>query len=232
MALPTTSGSSVAAIVAEIKTAIDDGTYSHGQRLPAERDLAVHFSASRTTVRAALRQLEQRTLVTRRIGSGTFVNQPTMRHTGDIAEITSPLELMEVREAIEPHLARLAVVHAAAKDLELLDKAVEDLEGCDGDQEAFSKADEAFHRTLAEATSNPLLAGIYDQINLVRSHDQWNAMKRKVLSEEAIRIYNRQHRALVEAIRQRDVEAAIKVVAEHLAKARQDLVGVDPGTSR
>lgn len=230
MTLPMTSGSGVAVIVAELKTAITDGTYGHGQRLPAERDLAAHFGASRTTVREALRQLEERALVTRRIGSGTFVNLPTIRQGGDIAEMTSPLELMEVREAIEPHLARLAVVHAAAKDLELLDKALEDLEACGGHQEAFSKADETFHLTFAKATGNPLMAGIYQQINQVRSHDQWNAMKRKVLSAEAIHIYNRQHRALVEAIRQRDVEAAVSVVVEHLAKARQDLVGVGPSS--
>jgi DNA-binding GntR family transcriptional regulator len=72
------------------------------------------------------------------------------------------------------------------------------------------------------------MAGIYHQINRVRSHDQWNAMKRKVLNATAIEIYNRQHRALVDAIRQRDVDAAVGVVVEHLAKARQDLVGAGP----
>lgn len=231
MTLPMASGSGVTMIIAELKTAITDGTYGHGQRLPAERELAVYFGASRTTIREALRQLEEKALVTRRVGSGTFVNQSASYHGGDIAEITSPLELMEVREAIEPHLVRLAVVHAAAKDLELLDKAVQELEACSSSQEAFSKADEAFHLMLADATGNPLMAGIYQQINRVRSHDQWHAMKRKVLSAEVISVYNRQHRAMVEAIRQRDVEAAINVVVEHLAKARQDLVGVGPGSS-
>ncbi len=231
MTLPIANGSDVAMIVAEIKTAITDGTYVHGQRLPAERELAAHFGASRTMVREALRQLEHGALVTRRVGSGTFVNQPDMRQVDNIAEVTSPLELMEVREAIEPHLARLAVVHAAAKDLELLENALHDLEASDGDQEAFSKADETFHLALAKATGNPLMAGIYDQINMVRSHDQWNAMKQKVLSRDAIRIYNRQHRALVEAIRLRDVEAAVNVVVEHLGQARHDLVGVGPGSS-
>jgi DNA-binding FadR family transcriptional regulator len=227
MTLPMTSSGGVAAIVAELETAITEGTYGHGQRLPAERDLAAHFGASRTTVREALRQLETQALVTRRIGSGTFVNRPAAGH-GDIAEMTSPLELMEVREAIEPHLARLAVAHASAKDLEMLDKAIVELESCGRHQETFSKADEAFHLALARATGNPLMAGIYHQINRVRSHDQWNAMKRKVLNATAIDIYNRQHRALVDAIRQRDVDAAVGVVVEHLAKARQDLVGAGP----
>jgi len=232
MALPSTSGSGVAVIVAELRAAITDGTYAHGQRLPAERDLASHFGASRTTVREALRQLEAGSLVTRKVGSGTFVNQPGPRHSGNIADITSPLELMEVREAIEPHLVRMAIVHAAAKDLELLEKALDALEACKGEQTAFSAADEQFHLALAEATGNPLMVWIYSQINEVRCHDQWNEMKQKVLSEESILIYNRQHRALVEAIRRRDIERAMMIVTEHLDKARQDLVGVGRLQSR
>ena len=208
-----------------LRTAIETGAYGHNQRLPAERDLAVHYSASRTTVREALRRLEDEGLVVRKVGSGTFVYRPTNGMAGAIADMTSPLELMEVREAIEPHLAKLAVVHASANDLESLEKALVELEGCGGDQGAFSSADERFHQALAEATGNPLMAWIYRQINDVRCHDQWIEMKRKVLSENAIAIYNRQHRALVEAIRKRDAEAAMTVVEDHLGQARQDLVG-------
>ncbi|NJO37057.1 MAG: GntR family transcriptional regulator, partial [Rhizobiales bacterium] len=52
MTLPLASGGGVTMIAARLKEAIEDGTYGHGQRLPAERDLAAHFGASRTTVRA------------------------------------------------------------------------------------------------------------------------------------------------------------------------------------
>ena len=232
MSMPVASGSGVDVIVTKLRGAIEDGTYRHGQRLPAERDLAVYFDASRTTVREALRQLEADGLVTRKVGSGTFVHWPSYGISGDIANVTSPLELMEVREAIEPHLARMAVVHASAKDLELLEKALEELDVAASDQTAFSAADERFHMALAEATGNPLMAWIYRQINDVRCHDQWNEMKRKVLSAEAIAIYNRQHRALVEAIRRRDSETAVAVVSDHLQKARGDLVGVGRLASR
>jgi GntR family uxuAB operon transcriptional repressor len=225
MTLPSASGGGVTMIAARLREAIEDGVYGHGERLPAERDLAMHFSASRTTVRAALRQLEEGGLVTRKVGSGTFAHRPTGGLGSDIAHITSPLELMEVREAIEPHLARLAVVHAAGNDLELLDKALDDLESCGDDQSAFSVADEAFHLALAKATGNPLMAWIYGQINQIRGHDQWNQMKRKILDAEAIRIYNRQHRALVDAIRHRDAEQAVAIIIEHLDQARRHLTG-------
>ncbi len=229
MTLPSASGTGVTVIVGELRAAIEDGTYSHNQRLPAERDLAVHYGASRTTVREALSQLEDERLVIRKVGSGTFINRPSAKTGGKIADMTSPLELMEVREAIEPHLARMAVVHAAANDLELLENALVELESCGGDQSAFSSADERFHLALAEATGNPLMAWIYRQINDVRCHDQWNEMKRKVLSPEAITVYNRQHRALVEAIRKRDADAATAIVDDHLDQARQDLVGAGRG---
>lgn len=226
MTLPLANGGGVAMIADEIREAIEGGSYSHGQRLPAERELAVHFGASRTTVREALGLLEMEGMVIRKVGSGTFVNRPTARFSGDIANVTSPLELMEVREAIEPHLARLAVVHASAKDLELLEKSLVRLEACDGDRAVFADADETFHMALAEATGNPLMVWIYSQINDVRCHEQWAEMKRKVLSREAIDIYNRQHRAMAEAIRKRDAKAAMTAAKEHLDQARRDLIGV------
>ncbi|MDH3663211.1 MAG: FadR family transcriptional regulator [Alphaproteobacteria bacterium] len=232
MSLPLANGSGVTMIVAELRDAIETGAYGHGQRLPAERDLAKHYGASRTTVREALGQLEGEGLVIRKVGSGTFVNWPTTQFAGAIADVTSPLELMEVREAIEPHLARMVVVHASAKDLEQLEKALADLEACAGAQAAFSSADERFHMALAEATGNPLMAWIYGQVNDVRCHDQWTEMKKKVLSAEAIGIYNRQHRALLEAIRKRDAAAAVAVVKEHLEQARCDLMGASPGSAR
>ncbi len=228
MNLPSVAGSGMTMIVAELRDGIEGGNYGHGQRLPAERDLATHYGASRATVREALRQLETEGLVIRKVGSGTFVNWPSAHLGGDIANITSPLELMEVREAIEPHLARMAVVHASAKELDLLEKTLHELEACEGDQVAFSNADERFHLALAEATGNPLMVWIYGQINDVRCHDQWTDMKQKVLSKDAIDVYNHQHRALVTAIRKRDVEAALAVVSDHLEQARRDLMGAGP----
>ena len=231
MTLPLAPGSGVTVIAEELKEAIEGGQYGHGHRLPAERDLASHYRASRTTVREALALLETEGMVIRKVGSGTFVNRPAARFPGQIADITSPLELMEVREAIEPHLARMAVVHASAKDLDRLEKTLAKVETFGEDQAAFADADEAFHLALAEATGNPLMVWIYGQINDVRCHEQWTEMKRKVLGRKAIEIYNRQHRAMVEAIRKRDAKAAMTAVRAHLDQARRDLTGVGDSTS-
>ncbi len=216
-----------AAIAARLRQAILDGKYADGERLPAERDLAIHFEASRSTVREALRRLEEMGLVSRRIGSGTFVNYRPALGEENIAEVTSPIELIDVRLAIEPQMARLVVVNATARDLERMGEALKRVQACGADREYFSRADEKFHLTLAECTRNPLMVWLYRQINDVRGHALWDAMKDKILTEARIAEYNRQHRELYEALCNRDVDAAVEVITAHLEKARRDLLGVD-----
>lgn len=224
--LPASVSGGSAAIAARLRQAILDGSYAYGERLPAERELAEHFSASRSTVREALRRLEEAHLVTRRIGSGTFVShRQTLAGDGNIAELTSPLELVDVRLGIEPHMTRLAVVHATARDLDRLNEALLRVESSGDDQEYFSRADERFHLLLAECTQNPLMVWLYQQINDVRSHALWESMKDKVLTGPRIAEYNRDHRQLYEALRSRDGDTAVAIIRSHLEKARRDLVG-------
>ncbi len=223
--LPATVKGGSAAIALRLQKAILDGTYAYGARLPAERDLAGHFGASRSTVREALRQLEEQRLLSRRIGSGTFVNYRASPDGSHIAELTSPLELIEVRLAIEPRIARLAAVNATARDLGRMAEALERVESAGDDREAFSNADELFHLLMAECTRNPLMVWLYQQINEIRGHAQWTSMKKKILTAERIVDYNRQHRQLYEALRSRDVETAVAVIERHLENARRDLVG-------
>lgn len=56
-----------------IEQGIRSGRYSPGQKLPSEAALEAEFSMSRITVVRALRELQQRGLVQRRAGSGTYV---------------------------------------------------------------------------------------------------------------------------------------------------------------
>ncbi|MEN8197622.1 MAG: FadR/GntR family transcriptional regulator, partial [Pseudomonadota bacterium] len=199
--LPAASGAGAAAIATRLREAILGGRYANGERLPAERELTEHFGVARGTVREALRRLEEMGLVTRRMGSGTFVNHRAGPGEDDIAELTSPIELIDVRLAIEPDIARMAVANATARDLERLEAALIECEAAGGDREAFSQADERFHRALAEATRNPLMIWLYGKINDVRGHTQWNAMKGKILTDARIGEYNTQHRKLFEAVR-------------------------------
>jgi DNA-binding FadR family transcriptional regulator len=224
--LPKSVAAGSSAIAERLLTAILDGTYPDGTRLPPERELARHFGASRGTVREALRQLETKGLLTRRIGSGTFVDHSPGPDGDTIAQATSPIELIDVRLAIEPQIVRLAAINASAQDLDRVGEALRRLEAVGDDREAFSEADETFHLLLAECTRNPLMVWLYQHVNEVRGHAQWGHMKNKILTTGRIGDYNAQHRRIYEALRSRDVEAAVATMTAHLEKAREDLLGV------
>lgn len=214
-------------IARELEQAILSSAYVLGEQLPAERQLAEKYDASRTTVRKALTLLEARKLVRRRAGSGTYVNFQNISSEQEIAERTSPLELIEVRAAIEPQMARLAVLHASAVDIEQLFSHVADLQTAEqaSDSDLYAAADEQFHLAVANATSNPLLVWLYRQINEIRTHSLWAEMRRKVVTRENMRIYNEQHQAVAKAIQRRDIAAAADTMVRHMDKARNDLLG-------
>lgn len=223
--LQVTTGS--AGVFNKLRDSIVSGRYSYNERLPSERDLATRYNAARGTIRSALEQLEQANLVRRKFGSGTFVAYKNDFDHEDIAEETSPLELIETRLAIEPYLVKLVVLNANNRDLNRLEEVLQQANDTEQDPEAFSKADEAFHLMLATCTQNPLLIWIYQRINDIRSHNQWSARKNHILTPQKIRDYNGQHRHLLEAIQHRDLAKALEIITSHLQQARKDITGIE-----
>lgn len=214
-----------AEIALQIRRAILNGEYQYQERLSPERDLAAEFGTARGTIRQALKRLEDMNLVHRKVGSGTYVNYLAQSDHEQVAESTSPLELVEVRLAVEPDIARMAVVNANTKYLRRLRNALFALEEAGADASAFSKADEMFHLKMAECSQNPLLVWIYQLINEVRGRNQWDVRKDRILTPETIAEYNAQHRALYEAIERRDATDAVRIITEHLNKAKSQFLG-------
>jgi DNA-binding FadR family transcriptional regulator len=227
--LTVSNGRTANVIMARLRRAIESGVYADGDQLPAERQLAITFGTARSTIRKVLDQLEQKRLVTRRVGSGTFVNYAGPLHEGmeNIADLVSPLQLIETRFAIEPYMTRLAAIHATRGDIDAIENVLRRLEAPDIDQDLFTQLDSEFHLELARCSRNPLIVRMYQQVNMVRLHAQWDRMKTLILSPEKIAAYNNQHRAIFEALRQRDVPGAADLVSRHLEQARQDLIGAD-----
>ncbi len=214
-------------VAAQIRRAILDHSIRPGEKLPAERQLAIDYGLARATVRLALMQLTKERLLIRKIGSGTYVTDQPVSGIGDIADSTSPLELIEARLALEPHMTHLAVLQATARDLERLGEACALAESAGSDAERFTEGDTQFHLRIAEATNNRLILWLYHQINDIRGHAQWRSMRDKVLTAERIDEYNRQHRELLAAIAARDAEGAVAIVTSHLRAARRQLLGTD-----
>jgi DNA-binding FadR family transcriptional regulator len=214
-------------IAQALHEAILSGAYGHRQQLPPERQLALDYTASRTTIRKALLWLEAQKVVERRAGSGTYVTYEPVDAELDIAEITSPLELIEVRAAIEPQLARLAVLHATARDIDKLQIWLKALQAAadEDNRDQFAVADEQFHLSLASSTSNPLMVWLYKQINVIKTHVQWGQMRTQILNRSNMMLYNDQHAAVFNAIKSRDATRAAEAMVAHMDKARADLIG-------
>jgi DNA-binding FadR family transcriptional regulator len=211
-------------VAERLRRRIMEGDYAFEERLPAERNLAQEFGVSRGTIRSVLEILEKQHLVARQIGSGTYVTHRDTTNQQEISSLTSPVEMNEVRIAIEPQMVRLAIANASARDLEGLRDALRQCEECDSEPERFARADTSFHMALASCSRNKLMFWLYERISEVRHHSQWRTVKSKVLTSERIDYYNAQHRALYEAIAARDTASAVKLIKNHLYGVHEDLL--------
>ena len=146
---------------------------------------------------------------------------PASRSHVDLADQVSPLQLIEARLAVEPFTTRLPVLHATRRTLDEMEVVLKHAEESIEDKDSL---DGEFHLLIAHASGNPLLINVYRQINHVRLHAQWEAMKEKILTPDVIAAYNRQHRSIFSALNERDAQSAFSLITEHLEKARDDLV--------
>ena len=210
-------------IAALVRREISKGNLQLHDRLPPERVLAETYGAARGTVRKALTRLEDEGFVEIRPGSGTYVVHKPADSAASAIENATPLELMDTRFALEPHVCRLAVLHGRRSDFDAMDALCARMEGCVNDPAGFSEADTAFHRALVDSTRNGLLIWIIEQIGTVRGADDWTRMRHLTLDEATITLYNAQHRQILNAIRTREPERAANIMKEHLETARLSL---------
>ena len=206
-----------------LRREIGKGTLVAKDRLPPERLLAETYGVARGTIREALTKLANEGLVEIRQGSGTYVTFEATESTNTIIENARPLELIDARFALEPHICRLAVLHARQQDFDKAQELLATMEASPADPNSFAVADTAFHTLLAETTGNSLLIWVISQINSVRNQEQWSRMRHLTLNETTIAQYNTQHRLILNAIRTREPERAATLMKEHLETARLSL---------
>jgi DNA-binding FadR family transcriptional regulator len=196
-----------------------------GSQLPTERALADSLQITRSMVRSAMALLEADGLVSREVGRGTYLRcDPLAGMVGldsdDFATNATlndigPGDVMAARQAFEPMAMYLAVVEATEADFEVIQRCVD---GCEraSSYEEFENWDLAFHRSLMEATHNPLLLRMYSLIEAARQGDLWGTMKRRGDSHERRHCSYLQHAAIADALRIRDGRLAQEAMSAHL----------------
>ncbi|TGV76696.1 GntR family transcriptional regulator, partial [Mesorhizobium sp. M2D.F.Ca.ET.145.01.1.1] len=98
-------------IATVLKKRISSGEWIENGRMPPERDLASEFGVARNTVRRAVSFLEEDGTVVRHVGRGTFLtatNPASMAAVVGRMEGTSPADMMEIRQLLEPAAASFA----------------------------------------------------------------------------------------------------------------------------
>lgn len=197
-------------------------------RLPTERQLAAEHQVSRTTVRRALARLEAAGVVSRQVGRGTFLRSADelahrRERTHALTDV-GPSDVMAARLLLEPHAMALVVARATARDFTEMDRCLRGGDGAE-DYDEFEAWDLALHRCLIAAAHNPLIVGIYAQIEKARHGLMWGQLKRRRDSVERRRSYCREHHAIVDAVRSRDEYAAVRAMRQHLTSVSASLFG-------
>jgi DNA-binding FadR family transcriptional regulator len=221
------------ALAAYLHDEIASGRMRDGIKLPAERQLSEQFGASRGSVRRVLQGLKELGLITQTVGSGTFV-LPGAAKALPAPEIvadessetqTSPAELMEARLLIEPLMPKLIARNATSSDFARMMECIDRSEAAQTVEE-FEHWDGELHRTFAMATHNSFFLKVLELTNRVREQGEWGRLKRHSLTPERRKEYEAQHRAIVEALRDRDAEQAGQVLTGHLRQIQHNLFGI------
>jgi len=204
--------------VERIKEAILRGVLPAGSRLPAERELAAQLGIARSSLREAIRVLTHLNILEARHGQGTFVTELRPAQLAEplgfglSLDPRSVLDLFESRTVVECGTVPLAVERITVAELAALDAHHEACAASIDDVPRFLDHDLAMHELLVDAAGNELLSRIYRSLLALGTATRREAAERRDVREQALR----RHGELVEAVRARDVEAAVAALSAHL----------------
>lgn len=225
-------------LATRIREQILSGELSPGDRLPPEAELSTHYQVSRNTAREAIRALASQGLLTVRRGvtGGTFVALPSLDQVSGSLQTSIALladsadlpvwALVEIRELLEVPGAELAALRRTDDDLAELEQALFDPVAVDPGSVYVHTRD--FHAGVLRATHNPLLVALAEPVHRI--------LRDRLLRDKAPAGFwhsvDRDHREILNYLRDRDQAGAREASRAHLRALRGTYEQIDRGRRR
>lgn len=207
----------------KLLAALASGRYKVGDRLPAERELAVEYAVSRPTVREAIIALEVQGLVEVRIGSGAYVRR--LPGANDIPGFNiTAFELTEARLLFEGEAAALAAALITDAEIAELDALVRQIADENRQESGTEQADREFHVTIARATRNTAVVNTVEELWRLRSTSPESALLHAKARTANVKPVVDEHTAVLDALRARDPAAARAAMRAHLSAVLDSLL--------
>jgi DNA-binding FadR family transcriptional regulator len=225
--------------LSKVREFIEKRHFAVDGRIPPERTLATELRVGRRSLRRALEVLEQEGRIHRHQGRGTFVyappaygeamaapdaRRPATRNLtaslGNILDYTNPLEVIEVRLATEPAMARLAALRASTAEIKRLQTLAEKTRAA-GNPETYERADSLFHRTIAEAARNTLFLAFFDTMCAQQRDAGWRRLGEHAHCYKRQSVYAGFHQSIAAAIAARNGQEAYAQMLRHLGDVQQ-----------
>jgi DNA-binding FadR family transcriptional regulator len=210
-------------VAAQIREQIASGGLREGDKLPPERTLAEVLGVSRNTVREALRALEYAGLLVLKPGvaGGAYISNGSVDAIrvafSDLMSLgtLSAQDLMEARIVLGREVARMACARYTPQDLANLEDNVEQMRAASaaGDLKRRVHHSVDFHRLLAKAARNPVLAIITNVLADITMSFV------RVLGEMPNEFVIESRLRMLEYLRQRDADATVQEYSDYLQKA-------------
>ncbi len=197
---------------------LEDTTQFKG-KLPSEQVLAVTFSVSRTVIREALVILRAKGLIVKSNGSCSKVTSNPSENLDEVLQRVirlrniQPIEIYEMRQALEVLAIRLAASRRTKDDILQLRKLVNDIEAVKDDMPQRTERDLAFHMKIIEVSGNTLLLMLAGTIFVLLKPLILDALNLVGTSTDALAL----HTKLVDAIERGDEDDAQDQILKHLA---------------
>lgn len=218
-------------IADQLRRAIVEGELRADDRLPTEDELALRFGVSRPTIREALKILAAQNLIRSKRGptGGTFINCPSVKELSESLTCATTLlvgmdafnmdEVLQARELLERQCCRLAALNRTEEQLARMRQQLEIQRDSGLSAEDFCASDVALHRTLVDASGNRLLGFVMFSV-IEALQPVTNMVAHRFRDRPHV---SRQHQRLIDALENRDADAACAIVTEQLNDLRQHL---------